>query len=1681
MSRLLASTIILLLTVTTFTNNADAALTVSDKGVRLQVTNLGAAGLTIKYDLSSVNNSGFDGNLSPVTLTETEDGCQVPVISRFIAIPPGHRADVRVVQRQSCYYDRSGIRLINDGKPISNVQPATMNLDPPEAAIVSNVKIMRGIPVATISLFPVQFEKSNGSVSDNGAVENRSLEVEIVFEPDANVPVVRPVNDPPGSDMALMLDNILLNPPQRDLVGNQMPYRGRILILHQDDDVFEENGRPWIDSLAIWKRQMGYLVEIEAVEVVDDQGGGVTPVEIRTNIIRPRYFDEDEIPLSYLIIIGADAINPHIWFPSYVRGYVSDHFYSLMYNVDAMVSDIAIGRIYVQNIADLRGVIIRTVSYERDPYVEDGDDWFVHALVNAEEVLESQYVPSMKQLGIWIQMRLFQNGYELVDTLWADDDNPTHDQEVREAIEEGRGLLLSRGWLAGALDEEEDEPTRTGRRHPFVMAVTCLSAPIQNQFFQYARWNPPNGPIASIVLTEMSYTKEDNSLLGGAIRGMTHFDLHNVGLIYNFAKYQMDSDNYGPIEDRQRENIAGFRLLGDPSTQFYNARPFEMNVEYPEFITTGATGLSISVSAEDEDVFDAWVTVWQPDGIHLVCQPGENGWARFTFEEGDIEEGDLGITVTRYNALPYLGAIEVGEAEAMVDLEEIDFDNDDGVFANGENVLTTLTFRNSGDVNLNNLVVTLSTDASLITFSEDELEIGNLARGAAREQEFELRFDRACHKGDTVRVQIDVTNGQITWEHSFIIIASGHLLSETGEAVVDNEFEPGRNARFAPRLLNSGDLATPAMNAVLVSLDNSYVRVVEGEARYPAIAAEDGADLQGFFRVEADSLAIAGNMAKFQLILTAHDQNDAFRDTVEFEEMIGDPQVSDPYGPDEYGYLVFDSGDEGWEKCPEYDWIEINPDQDEPDFIGEEVELGDNDVDEDETRLVELPFTFRFYGELFDTIAVNSNGWIAFGADKGIYVDFRNELIPGIMGPDAQVAVFWQDLINPLPDGRGVFMYYDEEEGLFIIEWSDMKIYADGNNNANEAFVAFQVILFDPGLYPTSSGDGEIKLQYETVRNEEGDRTDNKYFTVGIKNLDGTDGIQYAYWDVYSSPSNRPLENGLALLFTTDRVTEFGGLSGRITYREDPGRGIPDVEVASLRTGIGVVTNMSGLFEIDSIPVGEDRILISKEGFNSIVIAVMIREGQEVRIDTSMTHPELIVSNEHIRKELKPGPYGTTFNINIENEGNGPLDYHIVRRYQDGSGTEYESRWSRELSSVVDDGNLYGCQFIGDKVYVSGGGLRGPMRDEMIYVFNSDGDTVRSFHQPSTTERGLKDLAWDGRLLYGGERRGPHNEEVSVIVAFDTLGNEQHTIVLPFDGDELQLPWALAWNPNNSTLIVGYQDYDIFVINRDGEEIDRFSIDIPGVNLQIRGLAWNQFDDDGMQLYIVDQPGQRGMRLFKADIETGEARVAGQIQIANNDLPKSLTIGYQWEQGRASMASILHVGNRDSLRIYEMGPDTHFMTINPDRGLVLGGESLNIECEMRAESLTDTGIYPFSLLLNHNALGEAVIIPITLHVHERSGIDNSGEGVPLEFNLGQAYPNPFNNTTRIDFTLPEAVYTRLAVYDLAGRRIAELVGEKLEPGHHTAIFAPEAIASGIYFYKLKAGERSAVKRMVYLR
>ncbi len=181
------------------------------------------------------------------------------------------------------------------------------------------------------------------------------------------------------------------------------------------------------------------------------------------------------------------------------------------------------------------------------------------------------------------------------------------------------------------------------------------------------------------------------------------------------------------------------------------------------------------------------------------------------------------------------------------------------------------------------------------------------------------------------------------------------------------------------------------------------------------------------------------------------------------------------------------------------------------------------------------------------------------------------------------------------------------------------------------------------------------------------------------------------------------------------------------------------------------------------------------------------------------------------------------------------------------------------------------------------------------------------------------------------------------------------------------------------------------------------------------------------------------------------ALVSGSVMLQwKPDVEKDLK-GYEVYRSNSSITGI------DSLTPYASTTDTVFTDTRP----LTSGTAYYV---VSAEDIHDNLSSPS---------GEVSIVT--------TAIDSRGKGVPAKFDLDQNYPNPFNPTTVISYQLSAVSNVTLRVYDILGREVATLANGRENAGSYSVKFDGSRLASGVYFYRLKAGGFVSVKKLALLK
>lgn len=1147
---------------------------------------------TLRYQSVAIPGGGLDGEIGHPAL---------PFITRLVAIPADAGVSVSVEREDETVVPGVLVAPMqaDEGTDFAFDESAyaRMGVMPSIAARAGDPARLREMRVIPLTFRPVRYDAGRREL-----LVSRRLRVHISFDgEDARNPGVTPRAIPPSFDR--LYRELVVNyeaPPAGVAVQ-----RGTWLLITPDNTAVTSRLQPLVD----WRKSKGQFPRM-----VTTAETGTMAESIKSYI--QNAYDTWDPPLEYVVLAG-DATGSYplpTWFEN-LSGQVGegDHPYTLLAG-DDILSDVHVGRLSFSSTTELEAIVNKITGYEKTPYVTDDPGWFSRACLTGDPY-DSGY--STVQVQQWIKERLLQIGYAQVDTIF---DQPFVPQMLA-ALNRGDTVFSYRGiyGMSGWTNANTYQLTNSWKM-PFVVTITCGTGSFAYETSRsegFLRANAgvsaPRGGIAAIgTATIGTHTRQNNCIHVGIFYGLLYEGAYDLGAALTRGKYEL----YLNFQETEPNFVTIWsywnNLMGDPALECWTGFPHPLTVEHPATVPIGSNAVAVTVRDQNGDpCADAQVCLWK--GTETYAVGGTDAEGRIELPVSVPTVGSMLLTVTQHDRRAFQATIPVSGSNVNVGCAASAIDDDasgtssgngDGIANPGESIELRVQLRNYGIQTAPGVTATLTSEDPYVTITDAEEAFGNIAAGASvwSGDDFDLTISPACPHGRPLRLHLDIRSGANAW-HSLIdltvvsadLVAGGFTLYNVGGNQI---LDPGESGQISVILRNDGGAVATGTTATLLSR-SAYVTVTDGSAVYGTINAGGVAENTGDrFAVSAAADVYGGHLAEFSLIT---EFSEGRRDTTSFRLTVGTRSSTDPTGPDRHGYLAFDDTDVSYQDAPTYQWIEIDPVHGGG---GTPIPLTDYGTYQDDSKVIDLPFPFVYYGETYHEATVCSNGWIAMGSTY--LTDYRNWSIPAGNGPQAMIAGFWDDL--RLIGAGGVFRWYDAPNHRLVIEWSRTQNEMGGQQT-------FEVILYDPAYHPTTTGDGIIEMQYHTVNDN--DYSDN-YGTAGIENAMQDDGVLYSYYHE-SAPGAAPLQAGRAVRYVAFLDLPSGILQGIVTNASNGGSPIAGAEVRIAETGRSLVTGEDGRFA-GTTPVGVYTVFASAGGFAPDTLAqVEVTLGAPTEIAFALT------------------------------------------------------------------------------------------------------------------------------------------------------------------------------------------------------------------------------------------------------------------------------------------------------------------------------------------------------------------------------------------------------------------------------------------------------------------------------
>jgi hypothetical protein len=1107
---------------------------------------------------ADINVSGFNSSNAP-------GEPDLPGLGRYFLVPPAAGIGLEVLERDTTIFtgfipkavrpyrtERAGEEFDNQPKP----DPAIYNGDSIWPATVSSLGdpvIWHGNRVCAVDLAPFAWDPK-----ENRLLVFDRIKVQLTFNGSNFRNTSNSFENSNNRAGRNLVQNAVMNPSSFETLYSSIrtPTEtvdniARYLVIMPDLAAFAMG--PWIE----WKREMGFHLEII---LESELGGGDVDAETIKARVQQEY---DEYGLDYLLLLGdldrypsgseVDFNLDSFFIPggqyaetqwsgrcNGVYCIATDHPYSLLEGED-FFADIFVGRIPVDNQTQLGSVVNKLLMYEREPYIATDSLWYSEALA----IYEVAFAGSRRETKLAVRDKMFSFGYQTVDTInthaWS---NPVSPTVVSNYINNGLSVINYRGygyrdsWASPYFNNSYINGLNNFGRWPFVTSIVCGGgdfASIESdpcfgeKWLQAGTVAAPTGAIAFIGPSEEdTHTRWNNTVDLGIYQGLCIENLSSFGELLDRGKVELwscfpDDREWGQATQCVPFYYYTYNLLGDPAMDLRTEKPINLICNVPAELQSGSTRLDFFVLDEDgEGVANATAVLHSQEEL-MTFAGYSDIQGRVVLELDHIPSGELLLTVHGRNLRPFQQTILVSDLSSSLNLVQTTISDTsvpgDDLASPGEGVFLNPVFVEAGiDGDPNTRQLTLQSIDERVTIINNSAVIEPTSPGDTLhiDEQLEILLSNDLVDQDDVTLEL-LLDGTLINFVQFVI--HDYALRVDSLDIIRGSLVPGGRAEIRVLLTNSSAFEMQQVEIDLVA-SSIYFASIDPDIVSLDIAAGNSV-WSPVIDLELESAPIPGTTVQlgFEVFATGSDHNndDFLCDTYQ-NIVIGSVTASDPGGPDEFGYIVFHDDDE-YLQAPQYIWNDISS-------IGQETIVDDNTPDpwgggaDGQSVLLDLPFDFHFYGEVYSRITVCTNGWISMG-DSRSYLTAINTPIPAPQGPPNMIAGLWTDLVNTSGTNRfgHLYSYHDNSSGEFVIQWDNFYVLGGGS-------CTFQIVLRDQEFWPSPSGGSEILMYYNNIANWFGENGS----TIGIENAAENSGLEYAFNGQYPI-SNQVLTDESALRF----------------------------------------------------------------------------------------------------------------------------------------------------------------------------------------------------------------------------------------------------------------------------------------------------------------------------------------------------------------------------------------------------------------------------------------------------------------------------------------------------------------------------------------------------------------------
>jgi type IX secretion system substrate protein/beta-propeller repeat-containing protein len=473
--------------------------------------------------------------------------------------------------------------------------------------------------------------------------------------------------------------------------------------------------------------------------------------------------------------------------------------------------------------------------------------------------------------------------------------------------------------------------------------------------------------------------------------------------------------------------------------------------------------------------------------------------------------------------------------------------------------------------------------------------------------------------------------------------------------------------------------------------------------------------------------------------------------------------------------------------------------------------------------------------------------------------------------------------------------------------------------------------------------------------------------------------------------------------------------------------------------------------------------------------------------------------------------------------GSGTQADYATIKYNSSGVQQWVSRYSSSGTPNITEARSIAVDGSGN-VYVTGGSIAsGTGNDYATIKYNSFGDSVwvRRYNGPGNSNDHATSIVIDGfgNVYVTGLSFGSGTNSDYATIKYNSAGVQQWVSRYNGPGNSVDEAYSLAVDGSGNVYVTGrsmgsgtYFDYATIKYNSSGvqqwaaryiglggagnDEGTSLAMDGSG-NVYVTGMSQTgtgsdyvtiKYNSSGVQQWL-QRYGQNGGDIAYSLAVDG----SGGVYVTGQSLGNATDYDYatiKYVQTPTSSPNLFSPPNNSQgwgltvLLVWYRVPNTttYHVQVSTDslfNTLILNDSTVTDSTRTVSGLINNT--YYFWRVAAKNVVGTGPWSAVWKFRTGFVGIKPVSNEIPKEFKLYDNYPNPFNPTTKIRFALPKSSFAKLVVYDALGREVSTLVNEQLKPGTYEADWNAKNFSSGVYIYKLAAGEFVDTKKMVLTR